>query len=176
MKKVRADKNTASIVCDFFQKQERFRAIEKKFKAAKLDFYAVMKGVFDDDEKSKVFASASVADGNIVVKKVERVSVNFNAKKLRKKLPKKYAEQVITKRYVINDADNFLAYLRECGCDPDILRDFMQPELSVDKKALDRLHDIGEVSMEDIDGCYTVNVAEPYFTVERERNGNGQTE
>lgn len=169
MKKVQVEKAT-NIVCDFFAKQEKFRNIKKKFEAAKLDFYAAMGEVFEEDEKSIVFPG--VAE-NLVVKKIEKVSVEFDAKKLRKRLTNKQAEQVIFKRYIINDSDNFLAYLRECGCDPNILRDFMQPEFSVDKKALDRLNDIGEISMENIKGCYAVKVSVPYFTVECERNGNG---
>lgn len=166
MKKVHAE-NADSIVSEFFAKQEKFREIEKKFKNARLDFYAAMEKIFKCNDKI-VFPEVA---GNIVVKKVERVSVEFDAKKLQKRLNKKQVEQVITKRYIVNDADAFLAYLRECGCDPNILRDFLQSELSVDKKALDRLHDIGEVSKEDIDGCYTVKVSKPYFTVERERIG-----
>lgn len=169
MKKAQADEKAESLVYDFFKKKEKFRYVENKFKEAKSDFYAAMEKLFDDSDDCKIFDH--YAD-SFVVKKIEKVSVEFNAKKLKNRLKKSQFEKVVSKRYVVDDADGFLMYLKECGCDPAVLRDFIRTEFFVDKKALDMLFDIGDISKDDVDGCYTVKKSKPYFTVDRERDVN----
>ena len=89
----------------------------------------------------------------------------FNADKLEKVLGKKISDNVIIKKYEIVDMFGLIAYLKECNVDPKIFKSFLSVTKSVDVKELERLDELGKISIEQLNGCYTVNKQKPYFTV-----------
>lgn len=101
----------------------------------------------------------------VTITKAQRVSVNFIVDKLKKSLGNKMASNVITKRYEIIDMFGLVKYLKQCNVNPDIFKSFLNVTETVDVKELERLEEIGKISNDELDGCYTVTKGEPYFSI-----------
>lgn len=107
--------------------------------------------------------------GTLHLKKIQKASVEFNADAIEKALGKELSKEVILKRYEVQDMAALIVYLKECGVDPKIFKSFIVVEKSVDAEAIDRLEEVGRITHEQIDGCYTVKTQNPYFTVKVKR-------
>lgn len=167
-------------VVDFHKKQAEFKDIQSQFTDEKAKFNSLMESFFESEalDKSVVFTNHSV-DGereNYTVTKVQKLSVEFDPEKLEKTLAKDIVKSVILKKYEIVDIDGLIAYLKECGVDPKIFKSFLHISKSVDSGELDRLEEIGKISREQVEGCYTVKRQKPYFTVSVKRgHDDGET-
>lgn len=151
----------------FFEKQARFKKIQAEFNEMKAQFYSDMESYFEAEqiEGATTFESDEFADGDLQVTRTQKSSVEFNADKLEKALGKKLAKSVVLKQYQIIDMDGLIAYLKECNVDPSIFKSFLSVTKTVDTKELDRLEELGKVTLEQVKGCYSVKRQSPYFTV-----------
>lgn len=79
------------------------------------------------------------------------------------KNPDELLEQIIETKIFISDVSGFKRLLKEKG----IKYKDIQPFLSVDKKVIGKkvneLSELGEITMEDIDGCYTMKESQGYL-------------
>lgn len=103
------------------------------------------------------------------VKKVRRKSINWFVDKLKEKLTKEQCKKVIDKTYTVNDMESLVKYLKTCGVDPKKFKKYIDVNETVNAGNLDQLYSIGEVSKKDIDGCYEVNIGEPYIMLTEEK-------
>lgn len=167
-------------VIDFHKKQTEFKDIQSQFTDEKAKFNSLMESFFESEalDKSVVFTNNNL-DGereSYTVTRVQKLSVDFDPEKLEKVLTKDIAKNVILKKYEIVEIDGLIAYLKECGVDPKIFKSFLHISKSIDSVELDRLEEIGKISREQVEGCYTVKRQKPYFTVSVKRgNDNGET-
>ena len=166
-------------VLDFYKKQTEFKDIQSQFTDEKAKFNSLMEAFFKNEaiDKSVVFTNNGV-DGreNYTVTRVQKLSVDFDPEKLEKTLEKDIAKRVILKKYEIVDIDGLIVYLKECGVDPKIFKSFLHISKSIDSDELDRLEEIGKITREQVEGCYTVKRQKPYFTVSVKRgNDDGET-
>ena len=167
-------------VIDFYEKQTEFKDIQSQFTEEKAKFSSLMEDFFESEalDKSVVFTNYGVSGEreNYTVNRVQKLSVDFDPEKLEKTLSKDIAKSVILKKYEIVDIDGLIAYLKECGVDPKIFKSFLHISKSIDSVELDRLEEIGKISREQVEGCYTVKRQKPYFTVSVKRgNDDGET-
>lgn len=167
-------------VIDFHKKQTEFKAVQSQFTDEKARFNSLMEDFFESEalDKSVVFTNYDVdrVRENYTVTKVQKLSVDFDPEKLEKTLAKDIAKSVILKKYEIVDIGGLIAYLKECGVDPKIFKSFLHISKSVDSGELDRLEEIGKISREQVEGCYTVKRQKPYFTVSVKRgHDDGET-
>ena len=167
-------------VLRFFQKQTEFKDEQSKFNDEKEKFNSMMEAFFESEalDKSVVFTEVN-PDGereSYVVNRIQKSSVDFDPDKLEKVLEKDIAKAVILKHYEIIDIDGLVAYLKECGVDPKIFKSFLHVYKSVDTRELDRLEELGKITQDQVDGCYTVKRHKPYFTVSVKRgHDNGES-
>lgn len=167
-------------VIDFHKKQTEFKDIQSQFTDEKAKFNSLMEGFFESEalDKSVVFTNYGV-DGereSYTVTRVQKLSVDFDPEKLEKTLARDLAKSVVLKKYEIVDIDGLIAYLKECGVDPKIFKSFLHISKSVDSNELDRLEEVGKISREQVEGCYTVKRQKPYFTVSVKRgHDDGET-
>lgn len=156
-------------VSEFQKAKEKFDIVQKKFEEVKSNFYVKAEAFFkakgdndtyyfDDEKFEQTGRSYSVT-------RVQKVNVQFHVSKLKKALGKDISERVIQRSYSIIDMPGLISYLKECGVDPQIFKSFINVEERVDQKELDRLEELGEISKDQIEGCYTVKLQNPYFTV-----------
>lgn len=78
-------------------------------------------------------------------------------------------KDVIDKSYTITDINRLIVYLKSCGVDPKVFKSFINVTKTVDEKKLDKLADLGLISKEQLEGCYTLKRQKPYFTVKMKR-------
>lgn len=101
----------------------------------------------------------------LVVRKVERTQIIWDVAKLEKHVPPELVKQIVKKQYYVDNMPGLIAYLKHCGVDPRIFKQYIRAEKSVDQKAVDRLGDLGQLTVKHISGCYNVQCSKPYYTV-----------
>lgn len=158
-------------VLEYFSKQCKYKSLQAKFEEAKRQFNEEMESHFQElGITSMRVESDELVEGSLLVTRVQKSSVSFDADKLESALDKELAGQVIHKRYEIADILGLITYLKECGVDPKVFKSFLTITKSVDAKELDRLEEIGKITLDQVKGCYMVNAQKPYFVV---KNGKG---
>ncbi len=161
----------------FFEKQTRFKSVQAQFDELKTQFNSDMEDYFECEDigKQLVFTYDELADGDLVVNRIQKSKVDFDIAKLEIALGKKLAKQVIISQYEITDIDALIAYLKECDVDPKIFKSFLSVSKTIDTKEMDRLEEIGVITTEQVEGCYTIKNVKPYFTI-GVRRGQGDSD
>lgn len=160
-------------VIDFYRKQTEFKNVQSQLNEEKAKFNSLMERFFEGEniDKSIVLSNCSINGEceRYTVTRIQRVSVDFDPVRLKRSLDKDVHKSVIQKSYEIVDIDGLIGYLKECGADPKIFKSFLNVYESVDLDELNRLEEIGKVTREQVEGCYTVKRQKPYFTVSVKR-------
>ena len=163
-----SEKEFKASVLTYFNKQRRFKKIKDDMEIIKKSFYEAMEDYFQCNELEDsvtIKYDCYANEGGLVVKRVQPKTIEFDANKLEKRIGKELAKDVIVKSYTIDDMNGLIAYLKECGVDPNIFKSFVNVEKKVNQKQLDNLYELGKIDENDIEGCFTVNARSPYFTV-----------
>lgn len=159
-------------IAQFYSKQCEFKDAETKFAEEKQKFYDEMEAYFQQQNITSMrVENGDLVGGDLLVTRVQKSSVSFDADKLESALDKEIAGQVIHKRYEIADISGLIAYLKECGVDPKVFKSFLMITKEVNAKELDRLEEIGKVTLNQVEGCFTTNLQKPYFVV---KSGKGK--
>lgn len=158
-----------SSVLKLYVLQEQFKQAEKKYREERESLQGKIRSYLTKNNLSTTKFVAKPDkdsdDKSFKVTDVVRRSINFDVDALEKKLPKETARDVIVKSYKITDYKSLVAYLKQCNVDPKKFKQFIEVEKTVDTKTLDRLSDIGEINLNDIEGCYTVTDSAPYVKI-----------
>lgn len=155
---------------DITEKANQFKATFKEAMMEYTDAAKSKKVVFDDVDGT--FLPEHLAGASLVVNRVEKTSIEWDADKLAKRVDKSIANKIIRKQYRIADMRGLIEYLKECGVDPKVFKKFIIVDRTVDEQAIDRLGDTGELSTNAISGCYTVKCQKPYFTMSVKKYGD----
>jgi hypothetical protein len=166
----------------YFHKKQKFDGVKKQFDEDKDRFETDMLELMDALKKNRVVfepetpISSGTESGKLTVAKVEKTSIEWDADKLERRLPKSVAKKVIRKKYCIADMQGLTAYLKSCGVDPKVFKTFLAIERTVDMKAIDQLGNVGELSVRQISGCYIVKCHKPYFTLSVKKDDGDDSE
>lgn len=167
-----SDVKVRQSVLEYFSKQCKFKGLQAKFEEAKRQFNDEMEAYFQESGITSMrVESDELVEGSLLVTRVQKSSVSFDADRLESALGKELAGQVIHKRYEIADILGLITYLKECGVDPKVFKSFLVITKTVDTKELDRLEEIGKITLDQVKGCYMINAQKPYFVV---KNGKGK--
>lgn len=170
-------KRYQQLAWEFYHKQQKLKGIQKKFDELKREFEEEMECLFRSRGARRMKFESDELDGSdtLSVKMVERTSIEWDAEKLEKRVPRGVAKKVIRKQYAIADMNGLVRYLKSCGVDPNIFKRFLRVEKSVDQEAVDRLGELGQISVRAISGCYIVKCQKPYFTLSvKKGNDDGE--
>lgn len=99
----------------------------------------------------------------VICKQVTPVSINFDADKIEKKVDKQLASKFIQKEIIIDDWNGFVKYMKELGASLEEIKKYVSAKKTVDKKALENAEKLGQISIEDLKGCYTVKKSASYL-------------
>ena len=164
---------------DFFEEQKKFKQAQSEFDETKRRFYSEMEKFFETEQINKSCSFLSdegvLSKGELEVNRIQKSSVVFDSEKLEKVLSKEICKNVIQKKYEVVDMQGLITYLRECNVDPKTFKSFLSISKTVNIKELERLEEIGKITLEQLKGCYTVKNQNPYFTVSF-KNWNGENE
>ena len=159
------DEKYQQLVWMYHEKQQKLKAIQKKFESIKSEF---------EEEMLSLFNGNTVDKTKLRVKMVERVTIDWNPDRLEKKLPKQIAKKVIRKQYRVNDMDGLIKYLKTCNVDPSVFKKYITVDKTVDQNEVDRLGDIGQISVQAVSGCYVVKCQKPYFTISVKKDNDDE--
>ena len=155
-------------VRNFLIQQVALKNMKESFEEVKEQFYKDMDEYFDSQglgSDSVVFEYPMFGESTLKVTRIQRASVNFKIDKLERVLPKDVAKKVIVKRYEVKDVQGLISYLKKCNVDPQVFKGFLNIIKHVDEKEIDKLEELGKISIKQIEGCYEVKKSNPYYTV-----------
>ena len=163
------------VVANFYDLQQQKKLDDKAFNDDKKQFYENMEGYFKKHCKGSNKArftigfdneNSTIANGGeYVVTEIRRRDVVFDIAKLKKKLGPKLFRKASKLKMTVVDPEGLIEYAKSVGMKKDELLSFVNIEREVDENELDRLSELGEVSGEDIDGCYKVIEGKPWYKV-----------
>jgi hypothetical protein len=111
------------------------------------------------DEGSKYYSNPV----SLRVTRVRTKKIIWDTKKLKKKLGIANYKKVVNKTYTVNDMDGLIEYLKTCNVNPKKFKKFITVEEKIDDTKVDTLYDSGEISEKNIEGCYELEIGEPYI-------------
>jgi len=95
---------------------------------------------------------------DIVASKRERVDIQYFPDKLRESLTKKAFNKVTNRTYIIKDIDGLIEILKEAEISPRDFKKYIEPQITVNKEAIKQLFETGDITKEDLDGCYSAKI------------------
>lgn len=136
----------------------KFKDIESQYKKKNEELQKKIREFMKVNEftEFKFLSKTRMGDIPLRVLNVVPKSITFDVKKLKERLDKEIFNEIVNKEYVINDFQGLVKYLKRCGVDPKKFKTFIDVTETVNTKKLDELGSLGEISEEDIDGCYEV--------------------
>lgn len=156
-------------VRNFLIEQTVFKNMKANFEDVKGQFYKDMDKYFEsqklDGNDSVVFEYPMLGESALKVTRIQKANVDFKVDKLEKILPKDVVRKAIVKKYEIVDMQGLTSYLKKCNVDPKVFKSFLNVTKHVDIKELDKLEELGKISIKQIEGCYSIKKASPYYTV-----------
>lgn len=105
----------------------------------------------------------------VTVTKVRRKKITWDLEALKKKLSKEKFIAVVNKEYTVIDMPGLVKYLKTCGVDAKKFKKFINVSETLDETKLDTMYETGKLKQEEIRGCYTVGMSEPYFRITEEK-------
>lgn len=106
-----------------------------------------------------------VGDKSIKVTKVRTKKIIWDIEKLKQRIPKKLIKQFVNKTYTINNMQGLIEYLKQCGVDARKFKKFIEVTEEVDNDKLNNLSELGEIKAKDLNGCYELQLGEPYIKI-----------
>lgn len=174
--------STTEIIKDsvrkLYEAQKRKKKVDEYYnEVRKKEQLAISNYIFSMLQKGENSFDITLDDGedyytNHVKLKVTRVrkkSITWDIDKLKKKLDKKVIKKIVTKKYTINDMNGLIEYLKECGVNPKKFKKFLTVDEELNEIELNRLYDLGEISKEQINGCYKMEMSEPYIKLTEQK-------
>lgn len=164
------------VVASFYELQQQKKLDDKAFNDEKQEFYEAMDRHFGSKEAhgaSKLTFTVGYDDedntravgGEYTVTRCQKRRIVFDIAKLKRKLGKKKFKAVSTATWSCFDIDGLAKYVKSLGGEFDVFKSFFNVTTEVDESEVNRLSEIGEITAEDIEGCYSVNEGKPWYKV-----------
>lgn len=148
--------NVKQLIRDVYRLEEQIAGLKSILQASK----AKIQDYFDKhDIKELEVEPENMADGTtLVAKKTERVIIDYFVDKLKESLDKEVFNEVVHKNYHITDINGLIALLKKTGIKPDEFKQFIDVTTTVNKDALKQLYAVGDITKEDLKGCYSAKI------------------
>lgn len=158
--------HTARAIVLFIEKKQKYDRATKQFGEYKAEFEEAMEACFEHElAGTRKNITVDVGGKSITVTRVAKTTIEWFADKLRQHVTKEVFSQCVKKRYEIIDMKGLTRYLKSCGVDPKVFKQFIAVEEIVDSDAIDRASERGLLETRDIRGCYLVHCSKPYYQV-----------
>lgn len=168
-------KAVESAVVEFSKLQERKKELDAKFNEKKADFYKFMSevldsGVIGDSSTFDFIVDERGSDGstrtfNFKTTRIIPTKVKWDTSKLKKKLDADTYRDVVKRDRQLIDPKGLAKYVKSLGGKPSMLWSFFHVTDSVDEKAMDQAFDIGDITQEDVAGCFSVEAKPEFYRV-----------
>lgn len=159
---------------ELFELEAKYKNIKKQYeeKKSKLtlairNFMYCNKGANDEIQfLAQSGDTFSKINKMLRVRRIVPKTVIWDADKLEERLEKELSSQIIRKHYTITDMEGLIAYLRSCGVSAKKFKSFVEVEKVVDASMIDQLSEVGDLDLEDVKGCFTVQEKSSYLRID----------
>ena len=113
------------------------------------------------DQMAKYFTvtgQKSVANDECTVYVQERTKIEYDVDAILDAIGKEEAKRFVDWSYSIPDFKRFALFLKSNGITPKDVRPFLSVTKEVNQDKLTKLYEQGEITLEDLEGCYTASV------------------
>lgn len=113
------------------------------------------------DQMAKYFTvtgQKSIANEECTVFVQERTKIEYDVDAILKSLGKEEAKRFVDWHYTIPDFKRFALFLKSKGIEPKDVRPFLFVTKEVNQDKLTKLYEQGDITLEDLEGCYTASV------------------
>lgn len=117
------------------------------------------------DKKNINSVSFDTSGLNYKATYVKSKKINFDAELVQKKLDKETFNEICIKEYRIIDFDGLISYLKSIGANPKEIKKYIYCDKTIDKEKVDQLGELGDLSLEDLEGCYSVSENAGYVKI-----------
>lgn len=118
-----------------------------------------LKEIFDKLEAKELqVKSDTESNTTLVARRIDRVTIDYIPEKLKENLSPEVFNEIALKTYTINDMQGLTALLKKAGVNPKEFKQFVDVSIEIDKQALKRLYEDGEITKADLKDCYTAKV------------------
>lgn len=145
--------------------EDKKKELDTKYAAKKKALAeTILKQMKQDEVKTLCFVDKSgLAQVTYTCSLVEPQSIKYDVSKLEKTLSKKQLNKVVEKRIVVNDTEAFIEYLKSIGANPKEFKNLITVNKEVDKKALEQMYELREVTFKQLEGTYKITNTTPYL-------------
>ncbi len=155
----KTDKKIKSICYELF----KVKQMEQEAKQKYAEIQSKLKDYFRN--KSEKTIQFSVGSRSYKITDVNPQKIVWNVEKLLKRfkaneVDKEVINQIVKKTYSVSDWSGFVNVLSLHGIKPNEILPFISVEKKVDQKKMNELSEIGEITEEDVKGCYTIEEIE----------------
>lgn len=156
----------SKLVSDLDSLNETFRADKELYEAKKQTLQSEIKKYTDKNNWDKI--NIDIGNFNYQATPVINKKITWDLDKLSKKLDKELLNEITDKEYSINDFNGLVKYLKSCGVDPKKFKKFIDVKKSVNNKKVDELSQMGEISIDDLTGCYELQANFSYVKITKQ--------
>lgn len=138
-------------------------------------YKSLIQSFFDKNNLKQFLAKAetdeSIGGMDVLAKLSERINVSYNVPALEAKFEKEVLNEFVVSKYVITDIEKLKTLVREAGILASDFKSCIRVDKEVDKEALKRMHQLGDIKVSDLRGCYTAKITKSISLVKVKPEG-----
>lgn len=150
-------------VKDLDSLNKTFKDHEEKYKAEKDRLQKIIKDYTDKSNLEEFDFDDNLS--HYKVRPIITKKIIWDIDKLSEKLDKEILNEILDRQYSINDFDSLVEYLKSCGVDPNKFKKFIEVKKTVNNKKVDELSQLGDISSDDLSGCYELQANFSYVKI-----------
>lgn len=157
------EKKTISEVYELYKLEQKYKDIKKKYEDKKKRLTTSIRNyMFVNGFNTFQYQNN---DKLVDVKSVTQKKIIWDVEKLEQKLDKEILNEIEEKTYTINNMEGLIKYLKSCGVNPKKFKSFVNVEKKIDQKKFNELSEMGDISLDDVKGCYELKESEGYVKI-----------
>lgn len=117
----------------------------------------------------------NMSNNQVCVYRQDRPKIDYDIDMMLSALPREVTNRCIKRTYTVKDWKKFIKLLKFFSVPIDKIRSLVQIDREVDQKALSDMFDRGELSIEDLDGLYEMEIKRSIVIKSKNDNANKST-
>lgn len=122
---------------------------------------------FDKKDIKDLEVEGDLANPPLIAKRTERLTTSYQVDKLEAKLDKEIFNEIVDKFYYITDINKLISLMKDAGIKPAQFKACLGVTTTVNTAKIKQLYEVGDLTMEDIAGCYTAKLSKSIDIKER---------
>ena len=171
---VEVDMDTLRDATVDYQRHRRYvKAIDEMFNDEKSEFYKFMddhlaeltEGLYGEERDRIEFDANLDGAKTYIVTRVQSRKLKWDAEELESRLPRDMARKAVKRTREISDWESFVDVLKAHGVHASEVLPLLTVHRTVDEPNVDRMVEIGALSMDDLKGTFELVEGKPYYKV-----------